>query len=454
MIERIEHDSLGDIAVPANSYWGAVTERAFEHFQISNETMPKEIIRALVLIKREAAFVNCELGLLDSIKAEAIIKAANQIIIERKNDNDFPLKVWQTGSGTQTNMNVNEVIANICKLDLGVDVHPNDDVNMGQSTNDTFSSAIHIAARTVLEHNLKKILLELSDEFTKIEEKYGDIIKVGRTHLQDATPIRFGDEVEAWRRAVSQGSKRIEVMSKRLAKLALGGTAVGTGINSHAEFGVRMAQRISDSIGVDFEESRNKYYQISSKDAIVAFHSSLKDLATSLYKIANDIRWLSSGPRCGLEELIIPANEPGSSIMPGKINPTQAEALIQCCIQVMGNDTAVSFAGASGNFELNVCMPMIAYNVLQSLNILAGSIQMFTKYLVRGMKPNKEKMDENLAKSLMLVTNLSPVLGYEKSAQVAKHASQNNLTIKEAVVELTELNEEEINELLNPEKMV
>ncbi len=451
---RIEHDSLGEVQVPDIALWGAQTQRSFENFQISNEKMPLEIVYALALIKKAAALTNNQLGKLSIEKTNLICQVVDEII-KGKHDESFPLSVWQTGSGTQTNMNVNEVIANrgnqIAKKNV---LHPNDDVNMSQSSNDTFPSAMHIATVTTIKQQLLPILDAIIESFDELEKTYQHLIKIGRTHLQDATPITFGQEVSAWKEMLIQAKQMIQTSSNKLYQLALGGTAVGTGINAPKEFDQVICHKLSQLTNEPYQPSNNKFHALSSKDYIAFTHGSLKVLATSLLKIANDIRFLASGPRCGIGEITIPANEPGSSIMPGKVNPTQCEALTMVAVQVMANDTAMTFAASQGNFQLNVYMPLLIHNMMQSIRLLSDGIQSFNTHCVKGLKANPTKMTENLQNSLMLVTCLSPKIGYEKAACVAKYAHEKGLTLKEACRQLEVLTEIEFDQICQPEKMI
>ena len=451
---RIEHDSMGEIAVEADKLWGAQTQRSLENFEIGTEKMPLEIIRAFAVLKKAAALVNLDLGMLDRKIADAIVMACDEIL-EGKWDDQFPLAVWQTGSGTQSNMNVNEVIANRGNEILGEKlIHPNDHVNKAQSSNDTFPTAMHIAAVTEIEERLYPALYRLEKTFRELSEKYKDIIKIGRTHLQDATPITLGQEISGWLVMLEQTESMIRNSLEYVQEIALGGTAVGTGLNTHPEFGTRVAEKISALTGMEFVTAPNKFHALTSKDALVHTHGALKALSANLLKIANDIRWLASGPRCGIGELSIPENEPGSSIMPGKVNPTQCEALTMVCCQVMANDTAVSFAASQGNFQLNVYMPVLIYNMLQSIRLLSDGMVSFEKNCAAGILPNEEKIKGNLESSLMLVTALNPHIGYEKAALIAKTAYGQGLTLKQAAVSLGILKEEEFDRFVDPAKMV
>ena len=451
---RIERDSLGEIKVPKDKLWGAQTQRSFQNFKIGKGRMPIEVIRAFAILKKAAALTNYELGQLDEKRATAIVKACDEIS-EGKLDDNFPLVVWQTGSGTQTNMNVNEVIAHRANQIIGEDiVHPNDHVNKGQSSNDTFPTAMHIAAVTELEEKLLPSISLLKNTLGKKIKENKDIIKIGRTHLQDATPLTLGQEMSGWYRMVERSEEMIKEGIKKLMDLALGGTAVGTGLNTHFEFGDRVAEKITELTSKDFKSAPNKFHSLTSLDELVFTHGALKGLAADMMKIANDVRWLASGPRCGLGELIIPVNEPGSSIMPGKINPTQCESVTMVVVQVMGNDVTIGIAASQGNFELNVFLPVTIYNFLQSVRLLSDSLTSFTNNLVVGITPNKEKIDYYLKNSLMLVTALNPVIGYDNSAKIAEKAHQEGLTLKEAAMKLGLLTEEKFDKALDPSKMV
>ena len=453
---RVEHDSMGEVQVPTDKYWGAQTERSRQNFKIGGEIMPREIIRAFGILKKAAAMANRKLrpDKMTEEKLSAISIACDEII-EGKLDQHFPLVVWQTGSGTQSNMNANEVIANRGNEILGKKLlHPNDDVNMSQSSNDTFPTAMHIAAVTEINRALLPEIEALIATFARIEAENPDIIKSGRTHLQDATPIKFAQEVSGWRNMLECSKEQIILTLAPLSRLALGGTAVGTGINAPKGFDLLSAKQVSSLTGFDFSTEENKFHALTSKDSLVFAHGALKGLAANLWKIANDIRWLASGPRCGLGEISIPENEPGSSIMPGKVNPTQCEAMTMVCLQVMANDTAVGLAASQGNFELNVFMPVLIYNFLQSVRLLADAIRSFNENCVSGIKVNEEKMKENLERSLMLVTALNPYIGYENSAKVAKLAYAENITLREACLKLGFLTAEKFDEVFKPEKMV
>ena len=456
---RIEKDSFGEIEVPAEHLWGAQTERSRHHFHISTERMPKALIAALVLVKRAAAVVNRDLGLLDASKADAIIRAADEVL-NGQHAEEFPLSVWQTGSGTQTNMNVNEVLANRASQLLGGGigearlVHPNDDVNRGQSSNDVFPTAMHVAAVRALTEDLRPAVRALRDTFAAKSEAFADIVKIGRTHLQDATPLTFGQEFSAYVAQLTHGLTHADAALAHLYELALGGTAVGTGLNAHPQFGSRVALELAALTGLPFVSAPNTFEALAANDALVHAHGALKTLAASLMKIANDIRWLASGPRSGLGELRIPENEPGSSIMPGKINPTQCEALTMACAQVFGNDVAINIGGASGNFELNVYKPLIIHNFLQSVRLLADGSASFNEHCAAGIEVNRRRVEELVHNSLMLVTALNPHLGYDKAAQIAKKAHREGSTLREAALLLGFLTAEEFDQWVDPGKMV
>lgn len=456
---REEKDTMGVVRVPEAALWGAQTQRSLENFRIGAERMPLELIRSLARVKRAAASVNRDLGLLDPKKAQAIIQAADEVI-EGRHDDQFPLVVWQTGSGTQTNMNMNEVLANRASEILGGPrgqarlVHPNDDVNRGQSSNDVFPTAMNVAAVEAIERRLKPAIRRLRDTLAEKSQRYMDIVKIGRTHLQDATPITLGQEISGWVAQLDHGLAHVEAALPHLSELAIGGTAVGTGLNAHPEFGVRCAQELSRLTGFSFVSAPNKFEALAANDALVAAHGALKTLAASLMKIANDVRWLASGPRCGIGEIRIPENEPGSSIMPGKVNPTQSEAMTMVCCQVMGNDVAINIGGASGNFELNVFKPLIIHNFLQSVRLLADSAQSFNDHCAVGIEPNLQRIGKLLHESLMLVTALAPHIGYDKAAEIAKLAHQEGLTLKQAALELEYVTGEQFDEWVRPEAMV
>ena len=451
---RIEHDTMGEVRVPANHYWGAQTQRSHENFPIGTETIPREVIRAFAILKKAAALANCKLGNLDQKRTDAIAAACDEILAG-KLDEEFPLVVWQTGSGTQSNMNVNEVVAARANEILGEKlVHPNDHVNKSQSSNDTFPTAMHSAALSAVEDHVLPAIDVLDQTFVKLSEEYADVIKVGRTHLQDATPLTLGQEISGWAASLEKDAKMLRQSLDEVRELALGGTAVGTGLNALPEFGETVAAEISALTGKTFITAPNKFHALTSKDELVYVHGAMKALAADLMKIANDVRLLSSGPRCGIGELLIPENEPGSSIMPGKVNPTQCEAMTMVAVQVMANDVAVSMAASQGNFELNVFMPVCIYNFLQSARLLGDAMLSFEERCARGIKPNREKIQEYLNQSLMLVTALNPHIGYENAAKVAKTAFRENLTLKEAAVKLGLLSGEKFDEIVRPEKMV
>lgn len=457
--QRIEKDSMGEIAVDSDRLWGAQTQRSFENFRISGEKMPQLLIDALAIVKLSAARVNMDLALLDKKKGEAIVKAAEEILAS-KHDDEFPLVIWQTGSGTQTNMNLNEVLANRASEILGGErgmarlVHPNDDVNKSQSSNDVFPTAMHVAAMIIIHDKLLPELKLLIDVFDKKAQEFMPIVKIGRTHLQDATPLTLGQEISGWAMMLKNSYTHIERTLGHLSELALGGTAVGTGLNTHPEYAVRVAKRIAEYTQLPFVTAPNKFEALASCDALVQTHGAIKGLAASLMKIANDVRWLASGPRCGIGELHIPENEPGSSIMPGKVNPTQCEALTMACAQVLGNDVAINIGGASGNFELNVFRPMIIDNFLQSVRLMADGMNSFNIHCAVGIEPNKERIDTLLNESLMLVTALNTHIGYDKAAEIAKKAYKESLTLKASALKLGYLTEEQFNEWVKPESMV
>lgn len=451
---RIEHDSMGEVEVPAWALWGAQTERSYENFRIGTETMPKGIIRAFALLKKAAAQANAELGCLTEEQATLIGQAADEVLAGQ-HDDMFPLKVWQTGSGTQSNMNMNEVLANRGNQIAGMKVlHPNDSVNRSQSSNDTFPTALHIAAVLALEEELLPEARNLVETLKHLEKENEGIVKSGRTHLQDAVPIAFSQEISGWRGLVEAGIEDIEASLPGLLKLALGGTAVGTGLNAPEGFDKLVASKVAALTGKPFVTDPNKFHALTGKDAIVFSHGAVKALAANLMKIANDVRWLASGPRLGLGEITIPANEPGSSIMPGKVNPTQCEAVTMVAVQVMGNDAAIGFAASQGNFELNVFMPVIAYNYLQSVRLLADAIHSFDIHCVSGIVANRDKMQSNLHNSLMLVTCLNPYIGYERAAKVAHKAYAEGTSLKDACLALGYLTAEEFDKVMRPEEMV
>lgn len=451
---RIEHDSMGEVRVPADAPWGAQTQRSLENFRIGTETMPPEVIRAFAVLKRCAAVANAELGVLEPAKAELICAAADEIL-SGVHAGAFPLKVWQTGSGTQTNMNVNEVIAHIGNRIAGEQaLHPNDSVNRSQSSNDTFPTALHIACVLALRERLLPAVGRLVDTFVRLEAENAGVVKCGRTHLQDAVPVAFSQEISGWRGLLENGVVAIEASMAGLYKLAAGGTAVGTGLNAPAGFAEAFAREVSAFTGEPFVSDPNKFSALTGKDAVVFSHGAVKALACSMMKIANDVRWLASGPRLGLGEISIPANEPGSSIMPGKVNPTQCEAVTMVAVQVMGNDAAIGVAASQGNFELNVFIPVIAYNYLQSVRLLADAIDSFNAHCASGIVANREKMKANVESSLMLVTCLNPRIGYENAAKVAHKAFAEGLTLRESCVELGFLTGEEFDAIVKPEDMV
>ncbi len=456
---RIESDSMGTIEVPSHRHWGAQTQRSLLHFKIGNDVMPRELIRSFGTLKKAAAMANNELGKLSADKLRMIISAADEVIAGKLDDN-FPLKVWQTGSGTQTNMNANEVIANRAiemaggKLGSKEPIHPNDDVNMSQSSNDTFPTAMNIAAVEMINHNLIPAVTELRDTFLKKQKEFDDIIKIGRTHLQDAVPLTLGQEFSGYVAQLDADLNRIRFCLTDLQELAIGGTAIGTGLNAPKRFGEVAAKHIAEMTGFPFISAANKFAALAAHDAFVMASGVLKTLACSLMKIANDIRWLASGPRCGLGEINLPENEPGSSIMPGKVNPTQCEALTMVCVQVMGNDVAIGIAGSQGNFELNVFKPLIAHNFLHSVRLISDACRSFTKYAVAGITVNKEHIKELVNNSLMLVTALTPVIGYDKAAKLAHKAYHENTTLRDACIELGYLTGDEFDKLVKLEDMV
>ncbi len=449
---RREEDTMGTVYVPADRLWGAQTQRSLQNFAIGEERMPAEIIRAFAVLKKAAALANRSCGRLDEDRCGRIAAACDEILTGAR-DGEFPLRVWQTGSGTQSNMNVNEVIAHLCAA-AGVQVHPNDHVNMSQSSNDTFPTALHIAAVCALEGQVLPALEALGRTLGRLEEENRDVIKIGRTHLQDAVPLRFSQEISGWRAMAEACHGYIRSSLEPLRDLALGGTAVGTGLNCPPGFAQKSAELISQLTGRRFRTAPNKFHALSSRDGLVHAHGALKALAADLMKIANDVRWLASGPRCGLGEITIPENEPGSSIMPGKVNPTQCEAVTMAAVQVMGNDAAIGFAASQGNFELNVFMPVIAYNFLQSARLLADVMDSFRVRCLEGLRADREAMAAYLRRSLMLVTCLTPGIGYERAAQAARLAHREGITLKEAVLQCGFLTEEAYEEAVDPEKMV
>lgn len=454
MKTRMEHDSMGKIAVEEDKYWGAQTQRSYENFKIGDEKIPSNVISAFAHLKLACAKVNHELGRMNEQKLEVIATACDEILCGRL-DNHFPLAVWQTGSGTQSNMNVNEVIANrgneLAKERL---LHPNDDVNKGQSSNDTFPTAMHIAAVEAIRKQLMPELEEMILVLKRLEKDHQHIIKIGRTHLQDATPLRFSQEISGWRGMLENSIDMLQKAIDSLRKLAIGGTAVGTGLNTPEGFGELVCEKLSEQLSTQFISDPNKFHALSAKDDICFAHGALKALAANCMKMANDVRWLASGPRCGLQEIHIPENEPGSSIMPGKVNPTQCEAMTMIAVQVMGNDAAIGFAASQGNFELNVFMPVIIYNFLQSVTLLSDGLRSFRIHCVNGIEANEEKMKDYLHHSLMLVTALNPHIGYENAAKTAKKAYQDGISLKDACVSLGFLSEEEFDAYVIPEKMV
>ena len=457
--DRIERDTFGEISVPGHALWGAQTQRSLHHFAISSERMPRELVLALAQVKRAAAVVNRSLGTLDGKKADAIVKAADEVLAGEHAD-QFPLSVWQTGSGTQSNMNMNEVLANRASQLLGGPVgearlvHPNDDVNRGQSSNDVFPTAMNVAAVVAIEEQLFPALTVLRDTLDAKAKTFAEIVKIGRTHLQDATPLTLGQEISGWVAQIDHGIRHLRTARPHLRELALGGTAVGTGLNAHPEFGTRVAAELARATGHPFESAPNKFEALASHDALVFAHGALKTIAASLTKIANDVRWLASGPRSGLGEITIPENEPGSSIMPGKVNPTQCEALTMLCCQVFGNDVAINLAGASGNFELNVFKPVIIHNLLQSVRLLADGARSFEEHCARGIEANTARIAELVQRSLMLVTALNPHIGYDKAAQIAKKAHKEGTSLREAALASGWLTGEQFDAWVRPELMV
>jgi fumarate hydratase class II len=459
MQTREERDTMGPVQVPAEALWGAQTQRSLQNFKISSERMPVALIHALARVKRAAAKVNHDLGLLNAASAAAIIEAADEVIAGNFDD-QFPLVVWQTGSGTQTNMNVNEVLANRASEILGGGrgadrkVHPNDDVNKGQSSNDVFPTAMHVAAVQELQHHLIPAIQLLRETLAAKAQAFNSIVKIGRTHLQDATPLTLGQEFSGYVAQLDHGLRHVQASMGHMCELALGGTAVGTGLNAHPEFAARVAAELSRLSGLPFITAPNKFEALASNDALVHAHGALKTLAASLMKIANDIRWLASGPRCGIGELRIPENEPGSSIMPGKVNPTQSEAMTMVCCQVMGNDVAINMGGALGNFELNVMKPLIIHNFLQSVRLLADAMASFNDHCATGIEANVERIDALMHNSLMLVTALNPHIGYDKAAEIAKKAHREGTTLKAAALATGYLTAEQFDIWVVPEKMV
>ncbi len=456
---RVETDSMGEIEVPANHYWGAQTERSLHHFAIGEDRMPPELIKAFGNLKKAAALVNHDLGKLPKDKCDLIVQAADEVIAGKLPD-EFPLRIWQTGSGTQTNMNINEVISNraieIAGGEMGSKkpVHPNDHVNMSQSSNDTFPTAMYVAAATAVNEQLKPAVKLLHDAIAKKAEEFADIVKIGRTHLQDATPLTYGQEMGGWASLLERDLKRVEQTLEGLYELAIGGTAVGTGLNTHPEFAERVSAKIAELTGLPFKSHPNKFAALSAHDELVFASGALETLADSLMKIANDVRWLGSGPRCGLGELILPENEPGSSIMPGKVNPTQSEAMTMVAVQVHGNHAAIAFAGSQGNFELNVFKPVMIFNFMHSVRLLSDTCRMFVEFCVAGMEVNVKQVQHYVETSLMLVTALNQHIGYDKAAKLAKTAHHKGLSLREANRELGFLTEEEFDKYLRPEKMI
>jgi fumarate hydratase class II len=456
---RIERDTMGAIEVPADRLWGAQTQRSLHHFHFPGEAMPLDVVRAQVLVKKAAALTNVALGVLDKRKGAAIVKAADEALAGKLDDH-FPLVTWQTGSGTQTNMNVNEVLANRASELLGGSrgekrlVHPNDDVNLGQSSNDTFPTAMHVAAVIALERDLKPAVKKLRDTLERKSRQFGKIVKIGRTHLQDATPLTLGQEFSGYVSQLDHGLAHIDGALPHLRELALGGTAVGTGLNAHPQFAVKVAAELARLTGLPFVTAPNKFEALASCDAVVHAHGTLKTLAASLMKIANDVRWLASGPRSGIGELVIPDNEPGSSIMPGKVNPTQSESMTMVCCQVFGNDVAVNLGGASGNFELNVYRPLVIRNFLHSTKLLAHACENFNEHCATGIQPNRGRIEQLMRESLMLVTALNPHIGYEKAAAIAKKAHKEGTTLRQAALKLGYVTGQQFDEWVRPEKMV
>ncbi|ACJ20182.1 class II fumarate hydratase [Coxiella burnetii] len=456
---RKESDSMGMIEVPSEKYYGAQSQRSLINFAIGRETMPPELIRAFGVLKKAAVLTNVELGKVSQEKANFILKACEELIAGKLNDH-FPLKIWQTGSGTQTNMNVNEVISNRAielaggKLGSKEPVHPNDHVNMSQSSNDTFPTAMHIAAAEMITHQLIPNLTVLRDTLEKKSKEFSEIIKIGRTHLQDAVPLTLGQEFSGYVAQLNHNLEAINDVLPTLYRLALGGTAVGTGLNTHPQFAKKAADHIAELTGIPFYSASNKFAALAANDEIVLVSGVLKTLACSLMKIANDIRWLASGPRCGIGEIVIPENEPGSSIMPGKVNPTQSEAMTMVCVQVIGNDTTITIAGSQGNFELNVYKPVMAYNLIQSIYLLSDACRSFNDHCAVGIKPNQEKINDYLNNSLMLVTALNQIIGYDKASEIAKKAYKEGTTLKEAALQLGYLTASEFDKAVDPKKMV
>ncbi|MEG7379160.1 class II fumarate hydratase [Bacillus subtilis] len=455
---RIERDTMGEVKVPADKFWGAQTQRSKENFKIGFEKMPMRVVKAFAILKRSTALANKRLGNLDAEKAEAIAAVCDDVL-KGKYDDNFPLVVWQTGSGTQSNMNMNEVVANratalLKEKNSDQTIHPNDDVNRSQSSNDTFPTAMHVAAVLAVYEQLVPALDQLRNTLDEKAKAYNDIVKIGRTHLQDATPLTLGQEISGWVYMLDRSKEMMLEATEKMRALAIGGTAVGTGINAHPEFGELVSEEITKLTGQTFTSSPNKFHALTSHDEITYAHGALKALAADLMKIANDVRWLASGPRCGIGEIVIPENEPGSSIMPGKVNPTQSEALTMIAAQIMGNDATIGFAASQGNFELNVFKPVIIYNFLQSVQLLSDGMNSFHDKCAVGIEPDKETIQENLSNSLMLVTALNPHIGYENAAKIAKLAHKEGLTLKEAALKLELLTDEQFNEMVKPEDMV
>ena len=450
---RIEHDSLGEVKVAADKLWGAQTQRSLENFKIGSEKIPMEVIYALVEIKRAAAASNHEVGLLDETVANGILLAADEVL-EGKWDDQFPLSVWQTGSGTQSNMNVNEVLANRGNQLVDGGIHPNDHVNKGQSSNDTFPAAMHIAGVLYIKNKLYPAIDQFVGTLTRLEQENADIVKLGRTHLQDATPLTLGQEISAWRVMLEETKSMIDDSLKYMRQVALGGTAVGTGLNADPVFIQKTIEKVAERTGEAFVGAENKFHALTSKDAFVHTHGAVKALAANFYKIANDVRWLASGPRSGIGEISIPMNEPGSSIMPGKVNPTQSEAVTMACIQVMGNDSAIGFAASQGSFQLNTYMPLIVNSFMQSVRLLADALISFDENCASGIKAEQDKINDNLTNSLMLVTALNPYIGYEKAAKIAQKAFVDGTSLKEAAVAMGHVTAEEFDQYVDPTKMV
>ncbi len=455
---RTETDSMGPIEVPDDRYWGAQTQRSLHHFAVAADRMPRAVIRGMAILKKAAALTNRDLGKLAADQAELIVKAADEVLAGELDD-EFPLFVWQTGSGTQTNMNVNEVISNRAielaggQMGSKSPIHPNDHVNMSQSSNDTFPTAMHVAAAEELVHRLVPSVTQLRDALQAKAVEFDEIVKIGRTHLQDAVPLTLGQEFSGYVAQLDDDLERIQQVLPGLYELAIGGTAVGTGLNTHPEFALRCAAKIAELTGLPFVDAENKFAALAAHDALVFASGALKTLAVSLMKIANDIRWLASGPRAGLGELILPENEPGSSIMPGKVNPTQSESMTMVCVQVLGNDTTIGIAGSQGNFELNVFKPVMIFNFLHSVDLLTDACRNFREFAVEGLQADRERIAELMGSSLMVVTALNPHIGYDNAAAIAKHAHKHKLTLKEAAVQLGHLTAERFDELVRPEKM-